>query len=169
MQFLTRVVDLAIVNLMTVVVMIPVITTGPALAAMNNALIHMVRQDGMSPWKQYRKALKQNMRQGIGLGLIFLGAGIVAGTDLFLLHRIDSKASTVLMIIITVISICAFVIGYEQGQFINSPLHLIEFAEALRCFIEDRPASHEIVLLSEICQALIPSDEHFTRSRLRLA
>ena len=111
MQFLTRVVDLAIVNLMTVVVMIPVITTGPALAAMNNALIHMVRQDGMSPWKQYRKALKQNMRQGIGLGLIFLGAGIVAGADLFLLHRIDSKASTVLMIIITVISICAFVIG----------------------------------------------------------
>lgn len=111
MQFLTRVVDLAIVNLMTVIVMIPVVTTGPALAAMNNVLIHMVRQDGMSPWKQYRKALKQNMRQGIGLGLIFIGAGIVAGADLFLLHGIDSKASTVLMIIITVISICAFVIG----------------------------------------------------------
>ena len=111
MQFLTRVVDLAIVNLMTVVVMIPVITAGPALTAMNNVLIHMVRQDGSSPWRQYRKALKQNLRQGIGLGLIFLGAGVVAGADLFLLHAIDSKASTALMIIITVLGICAFVIG----------------------------------------------------------
>ncbi|MBQ9059665.1 MAG: YesL family protein [Firmicutes bacterium] len=111
MQFLTRLVDLAIVNLMTVAVMIPVVTAGPALAAMNNVLIHMVRQDGSSPWKQYRKALKQNMRQGIGLGLIFLGAGAAAGADLFLLHAIDSKASTLLMIIITVIGICAFVIG----------------------------------------------------------
>ena len=111
MQFLTRVVDLAIVNLMTVIVMIPIVTTGPALTAMNNVLIHMIRQDGLSPWKQYRKALKQNMRQGIGLGLIFLGAGVIAAADLFLLHAIDSKASTVLMIIITVIGICAFVIG----------------------------------------------------------
>ena len=111
MQFLTRVVDLAIVNLMTVIVMIPIVTTGPALTAMNNVLIHMIRQDGLSPWKQYRKALKQNMRQGIGLGLIFLGAGAIAAADLFLLHAIDSKASTVLMIIITVIGICAFVIG----------------------------------------------------------
>ena len=111
MQFLTRVVDLAIVNLMTVIVMIPIVTTGPALTAMNNVLIHMIRQDGLSPWKQYRTALKQNMRQGIGLGLIFLGAGVVAGADLFLLHAIDSKASTVLMIIITVLGICAFVIG----------------------------------------------------------
>ena len=103
--------DLAIVNLMTVVVMIPVITAGPALAAMNNSLIHMVRKDGPSVWKTYRKALKQNMRQGILLGLIFLGAGSSSQDDLLLLHSIDSKASTVLMIIITVLGICAFVIG----------------------------------------------------------
>ena len=96
------------INFVTV---IPVVTAGPALAAMNNSLIHMVRKDGPSVWKTYRKALKQNMRQGILLGLIFLGLGLFIAADLFAMHSIDSKASTLLMIIITVFGVCVFVIG----------------------------------------------------------
>lgn len=111
MKFLSRVVDLAVLNLMTVACMIPVVTAGASLTAMNNVLIHLVRKDETYVWKMFLKSFRQNLKQGIGLGLIFmLLAAFVAG-DLLILHAIDSKASTVLMIMITVVSACILVVG----------------------------------------------------------
>ena len=111
MRFLSRVVDLAIVNILTVIAMIPVITAGPALAALNNVLIHLVRKDETYVWKMYRQSLRQNMKQGILLGLLFLAAGVLIVGELLVLRSIDSRASTALMIMITVIGVCVFVIG----------------------------------------------------------
>lgn len=45
MQFLARIVDLAILNLLTVAFMIPVVTAGASITAMNNVLIHLARKD----------------------------------------------------------------------------------------------------------------------------
>lgn len=124
MRFLSRIVDLAIVNIMTVIAMIPVVTAGAALAALNNVLIHLVRRDETYVWKMYRTSFKQNLRQGIPLGLLFLAAGLLIGGELLMLRSIDSRASTALMIMITVVGVCVFVIGIYafalQGRFENT-------------------------------------------------
>ena len=96
MQFLSRLVDMAVLNLMTIACMIPIVTAGAAITAMNNVLIHLVRKD-----ETY----------GIGLGLLFTAIFAFAGLELVLLHSIDAKSSTMFMIIITVICLCVVAIG----------------------------------------------------------
>ena len=111
MQFLSRIVDLAVLNLMTVACMIPIVTAGAAITAMNNVLIHLVRKDETYVWKMFINSFKQNLKQGIGVGLLFTAIFAVAGLELMMLHSIDAKSSTMFMIIITVISICVFAVG----------------------------------------------------------
>ena len=124
MQFLARIVDLAVLNLMTVACMIPVVTAGPAIAAMNNVLIHLVRKDETYVWKMFIQSFRQNLKQGIILGLIFTAIGALAGLELLMLHSIDGRAATMFMIIITVISACIFIIGIYafalQSRFENT-------------------------------------------------
>ena len=111
MRFLARIVDLAVLNLMTLACMIPVVTAGPAITAMNNVLIHLVRKDETYVWKMFIKSFRQNLKQGIGLGLLYTAIFAVAGLELMMLHSIDAKSSTMFMIIITVIGICVFGVG----------------------------------------------------------
>ncbi|MBQ3465825.1 MAG: YesL family protein [Firmicutes bacterium] len=111
MRFLSRLVDMAVLNLMTIACMIPIVTAGAAITAMNNVLIHLVRKDETYVWKMFIKSFRQNLKQGIGLGLMFTAIFAVAGVELMMLHSIDAKASTLFMIIITVIGICVFGVG----------------------------------------------------------
>jgi len=111
MKFLSRLVDVAVLNLMTIACMIPVVTAGAALTAMNNVLIHLVRKDETYVWKMFITSFKQNLKQGIGLGLFFTAIFAVAGLELMMLRSIDAKSSTMFMIIITVIGVCVFAVG----------------------------------------------------------
>ena len=111
MQFLSRLVDMAVLNLMTIACMIPIVTAGAAITAMNNVLIHLVRKDETYVWKMFITSFKQNLKQGIGLGLLFTAIFAFVGLELVLLHSIDAKSSTMFMIIITVICLCVVAIG----------------------------------------------------------
>ena len=111
MKFLSRLVDMAVLNLMTIAGMIPIVTAGASITAMNNVLIHLVRKDETYVWKMFIASFRQNLKQGIGLGLLFTAIFAVAGLELMMLHSIDAKSSTMFMIIITVIGICVFGVG----------------------------------------------------------
>ena len=111
MKFLSRLVDMAVLNLMTIAFMIPVVTAGASITAMNNVLIHLVRKDETYVWKMFLTSFKQNLKQGIGLGILFTAIFAVAGLELMMLHSIDAKSSTMFMIIITVIGLCVFAVG----------------------------------------------------------
>jgi uncharacterized membrane protein YesL len=56
-------------------------------------------------------SFKQNLKQGIGLGLLFTAIFAFAGLELMMLHSVDAKSSTMFMIIITVICLCVVAIG----------------------------------------------------------
>lgn len=111
MQFLARIVDLAILNLLTVAFMIPVVTAGASITAMNNVLIHLARKDETYVWKMFPASFRQNLKQGIGLGVLFTAIGALAGLELMLLHSVDTRASTMFMILITVFGLCIFAVG----------------------------------------------------------
>lgn len=111
MQFLARIVDLAILNLLTVAFIIPVVTAGASITAMNNVLIHLARKDETYVWKMFPVSFRQNLKQGIGLGVLFTAIGALAGLELVLLHSVDTRASTMFMILITVFGLCVFAVG----------------------------------------------------------
>ena len=103
MRFLSTSVDLAIVNLMTVLFALPIITAGGSLASMNYVLLHLYRKEEGYLTSMFKKSFKDNFRQGIPLGLLAAAICGITAADLFMLHSMNSKASTIMMIIISVV------------------------------------------------------------------
>ena len=105
MRFLSTSVDLAIVNLMTVLFAVPIITAGGSLASMNYVLLHLYRGEEGYLTAMFRKSFKEHFRQGIPLGLSAASLCGITAADLYLLHSMNSKLATALMIIISVVSV----------------------------------------------------------------
>jgi uncharacterized membrane protein YesL len=104
MRFLSRLVDLAVLNILTVCTSVLIVTAGGAMTAMNNVLLHLVRRDETYVTKMFWTSFKKNFKQGIPEGLIVLAAALVTFVDMWALHGSDSKISTMLMVIITIIA-----------------------------------------------------------------
>ena len=109
MRFLSRLVDLALLNIITVVCCIPLITAGGALTAMNYVLLHLVREDETYVTRMFKKSFRENFRQGIPEGLIVLMAAAVTAVDMWALHGSESRMATMMMIVITIIAVMIFV------------------------------------------------------------
>jgi uncharacterized membrane protein YesL len=109
MKFLSRLVDLALLNVITLLYSLPLITAGGALTAMNYVLLHLVRNDETYIIRMFRKSFRENFRQGIPEGLIVLAAAAVTAVDMWALHGSGSRAATMMMIIITIIAVMIFV------------------------------------------------------------
>lgn len=109
MRFLSRLVDLAILNILTVVYALPVVTAGASLTAMNYVLLHLLRRDETYVTRMFRKSFRDNLRQGIPLGLIAVLTAIIAAVDLWAMHASESRIITLMMIMITVVTGFLFV------------------------------------------------------------
>lgn len=64
--------DLVLVNLLTVLCCIPIITIGPAFAAMHYTLLKLYRDEEGGLFKTYFHGFFSNMKQGIALTLLYL-------------------------------------------------------------------------------------------------
>lgn len=104
MVFLSRLVDLVVLNVLTVCTSMLIVTAGGALTAMNNVLLHLVRRDETYVTTMFWTSFKKNFRQGIPEGLLVLAAAVITAVDMWALHGSESKAATLLMIVITVIA-----------------------------------------------------------------
>ena len=104
MRSLSTMVDLAIVNLLTVLFAVPVITAGGAFSSMNYVLLHLYRNEDDYIHKMFLKSFRDNFRQGILLGLAIIAVAAVTAADLWVLHSMNSKYATGLMVVITVIA-----------------------------------------------------------------
>lgn len=109
MRFLSRLVDLVILNVVTIVYSLPLITAGGALTAMNYVLLHLHRGDETYIIRMFRKSFRENFRQGIPEGLLVLAAAAVTAVDMLALHGSESRMATLMMIVITVIAVMIFV------------------------------------------------------------
>ncbi|MBR2540961.1 MAG: YesL family protein [Mogibacterium sp.] len=109
MRFLSRLVDLVMLNVITLIYCLPLITAGGALTAMNYVLLHLHRGDESYIIRMFRKSFRENFRQGIPEGLLALAAAGITAVDLWALHGSGSRAATLMMIVITIIAVMIFV------------------------------------------------------------
>lgn len=78
MKALSVVADLLILNILTVILSLPLFTLGPALAAMNDIVIKLVRGEEGYTIKPYFQAFKANFKKGLLFSLVLvLSAGIL--------------------------------------------------------------------------------------------
>ena len=82
--FFMKLGDMIILHVLWLLCCLPVVTIGPATVAAHYVALKLVRDEGRSVRQMFFKSFKRNMRQGIPLGLICLGAGGLLGLDLYL-------------------------------------------------------------------------------------
>ena len=85
-SFLSRVADLMILNFLTVLLCLPVITAGASLSAMHYVLLKMARREEGHIARTFFKAFRDNFAKGTILWLILLAAALLFGLDLFFMN-----------------------------------------------------------------------------------
>jgi uncharacterized membrane protein YesL len=104
MVFLSRLVDLAVLNILTVFTSMLIVRAGGAMTAMNHVLLHLLRKDETYVTRMFWTSFKENFRQGIPEGLLVVATAIVTAVDMWALHGSESKTATLMMIVITIIA-----------------------------------------------------------------
>lgn len=111
MQALSKIADLLILNLLTLLCCLPIITVGPALTAMNYMTLKMVRNEETYIVKGFFKSFKENFRQGTLIWLLFLVMGLVLAGDYIILISSEMRYSNVMQVMTLVVAIfvtCTF-------------------------------------------------------------
>lgn len=86
MSAMSRIADLIILNILTVLCCIPIITAGAALTALHYMTIKMVRKEECYIVRGYFKSFKQNFRQATIIWLILLAAMFIIWGDFHILN-----------------------------------------------------------------------------------
>lgn len=105
MQFLGKVADLMIINIITLICCIPIITIGPALTAAHYVCLKMVRKEDCYIVRSYFKSFKENFKQATLIWLILLAAILILVGDYYIITKSGLEFHNVLKIAIIVVGI----------------------------------------------------------------
>ena len=91
MRALTRLADLAILNVLWMLCCIPIITAGAATTAMFYLTLKMIKDEETYIFRSYVKAFKNNFKQSTIVWLILLVVVLVLGTDAYIMGNWDNS------------------------------------------------------------------------------
>ena len=123
-EFLNRMADLIILNIMFLICCLPVVTIGPALCALSYSTLKISgKQEGYA-WKNFLKAFRDNFRQGLVLGLIMLFFAAILYVDFSLIRLQADPFRQVMMFLVllgTLVWLLVFVYLFPlQAKFANT-------------------------------------------------
>lgn len=132
MRALGRVADLMILNFLTLVCCIPVITAGAALTALDHMCLKIVRDEDGYLLRGYFKAFKENFRQSTIIWLLLLLAIAVVGADVAVMYYAVIEFPFVVRIAILIMGIivlCTSMYLFPlQAKFANPVVRTIKNA-----------------------------------------
>lgn len=105
MRALTALFDLLILNLITLVLCIPVVTAVPALTALHYMTLKMARGEMTYLFQPYFKSFAQNFKQSFIIGLIYIAAGVVLYMDWQLVYGNENLFPQAMRILVTAVII----------------------------------------------------------------
>ena len=77
MQALSTAADLLVLNMLTLLCCLPVVTAGAAWTALHDVIHKIVIHEETYPSRMYFQSFRENLKKGIPMGLIFIGAACV--------------------------------------------------------------------------------------------
>lgn len=124
MRALSALFDLMVLNLITLVLCLPVITAVPALTALHYVTLKMARKEDSYIIKPYFKSFASNFRQAFVLGLILLAAALVIYVDISMIWDSANGFPQSMRIVISgltimVVMLLSWVIPM-QAHFVNT-------------------------------------------------
>lgn len=82
-QFLAKIADLLVLNMLFIISCIPIVTIGPALIAMNYVTLKMAEGREGTMTGGFIRAFRENFKQGVIAGLLFMAAAAVIGVLIY--------------------------------------------------------------------------------------
>lgn len=95
MNFLGKLGDMFILNILYLICCIPVITIGAATAALYYTTLKMAENRESYVWRDYWKAFKENFRQATVIWLIMLALMAVLAADILLLGSMGQELGSI--------------------------------------------------------------------------
>lgn len=108
---LNKMADLMVLNLLTLVCCLPIITVGASLTAMHYTVLKLVRDEESYIIKSFFKSFKQNFRQATVIWLLQLFVYIVLGLDFYLLFMTGTKYNIIFQVILFVVTVVVLLIS----------------------------------------------------------
>lgn len=105
MEKLTKVSDYIIINALTILFCIPVITAGAGMTALHYCALKLYRDEETFITKMYFKSFKENFKQATAIWLILLGVLVVLGLDYLLMYMNPTALSGYISIVLLVIAV----------------------------------------------------------------
>lgn len=87
MQFITKIVNTAYLNILWFICSLPIFTIGASTTALYYVSLKMVKNEEGNITKAFFHSFKENFKQGTIIWLILLGLGIVLGVDGYVLYH----------------------------------------------------------------------------------
>ena len=103
-NFMSKVADLVILNILVMLFSLPVVTAGAAWTAMHFVTIRMVRKEGRYVVKDFLRSFKENFKQATAIWILALVATVVFVGDVLIYKEIPDQIPKVLMIIVMVLA-----------------------------------------------------------------
>ena len=106
-QFLNKMADLMLINILTMVCCIPIITAGAAFTAMHYMALKIVRDEECYITRGYFKSFRENFRQSTIIWLLLLLVAVILGMDFYIIEKSGIEFSKVFQTIITMFAVMA--------------------------------------------------------------
>lgn len=131
-QFMNRVADLLILNLIFIISCIPIVTIGASYTALTYVTVKIVRKEDTYIWKEYWKSFKTNFKQATIMWLILLVFIVMLSLDIFMwsydptaLPKALKVTTVIVVLIVATLTIYAFPIlshfdNTIRNTFVNS-------------------------------------------------
>lgn len=125
MQFLSGLFDLMVLNFITLILCVPIVTAVPAIIALHYMTLRMVRGEQTYLLGPYFKSFKSNFIQGFLIGLIFIVGGAIFAIDIRGMLIGDLARLSIIMrimmisVMIVIVLLFSWVIPL-QSHFVNA-------------------------------------------------
>ncbi len=111
MNFLSKLGDMFILNVLYLISCIPVVTIGAATTALYYNTLKMAENRESYIWREYWKSFRQNFKQATMIWMIMLFCISVLGADAFLLGGMSEAFGSVVALIVIVLGIFLIMTG----------------------------------------------------------
>lgn len=109
MQFISKIFDLVVLNLIFILGCVPVVTIGASISSLYYVSLKLVRGEDPYIWQNYWKAFRQNFKQSTIVWLLTLLIFAVLGMDFYIINSKDTVLFAAVRVCLWMV--CIFLAG----------------------------------------------------------
>ena len=103
MEFIAKIFDLVILNLIFIISCVPIITIGASTSALSYVTLKMVRGEDPYIWRNFWKSFRQNFKQGTLVWIFSILIFIFLGMDFYIINSQNTSLFAVVRILLWIV------------------------------------------------------------------